>query len=73
MHKNPSVPKSHVNCQIDERLRDLCHADYVPIVNSFDDGKVQLTVTRDGEIHALPISRRVAEELIATGHFGWGN
>lgn len=69
------VPASHVKSVLSGNVRQLKKADKKPLVNFAGDeprARPSLTVIRDGETHVLPISPRVAEELIAQG-FGYGS
>lgn len=64
------VPESHVKSVLSGNVRQLKKADKKPIVNFAADeprARPSLTVIRDGEAHVLPLSPRVAEELIAAG------
>lgn len=70
--KTTCVTKKCVKSVIDGKVRKLRKADGKPSVHIPRTGKASLMVTRYGNTEALPISRRVAEELIAVG-FGYGN
>lgn len=57
---------------IDGKVRNLPKADHRPTINLFHGCRPQLTIVRNGNVGALRISRRVAEELIAMG-LAYGN
>lgn len=56
---------------VDNSVRNLRKADMKPMIQ-LTNGKQYLLVTRYGNCEALPVSKRVAEELIACG-FSFGN
>ncbi len=66
------VLKSHIKGSIDGNVRDLKRADMTPQVHLAHGQRPVLVVIRNGNGESLPISRRVAEELIAAG-FGYGD
>lgn len=60
------VTKQQVKSNINENFRVLKKSDWKQI--SIRNGKkAELSVCRNGNLECLPISRRVAEELIAAG------
>ena len=62
-----------VKGSVNGKVRHLKKADYKPqVVVPSDGGKTSLVVIRHGNAESLPISKRVAEELIAVG-FAYGN
>jgi len=61
------VTEKDVKHQISNTIRQLRKADRRPQVYLPKEGKPSLVVTRLGMTAMLPISNRVAEELIAMG------
>lgn len=66
------VPENHVKSVIDGNIRQLKCADHQPTVflphkPGSKNPSPAMMVVRDGNSELLPISRRVAEELIAMG------
>lgn len=62
-----TVQHFHVKSFINGKVRNLKKADMKPQVQLPRDGLPSLLVSRYGNCECLPISRRVAEELIAAG------
>ncbi len=72
MKSTKFVPQKSIKGSIDGKIRNLKKADIKPYIYLPHKGRPQLSVIRYGMSEGLPISRRVAEELIAAG-FSYGN